>query len=267
MSNGKFRTWWNSHGSTVLTIINVVSCMATPIISIIETPKALQAIKEAEDRHYEDYIQYADPDSGDSYQPLNRWQKIKIGIRHHIGTITSAVIGVISGIGAHKMDTNTVQNISTAYNLLSLSDSLYRKTVEENVTPDKLNKINAAVAEKEIKMSKPPETLYLETGDDKIAWFKDEFSKRYFRSCTVKLNEVKNNINCTMLNEGFISLNEWYIQLGMDPIDLGWDIGWHATIPGELMNFHIEYSSLDDGTPCGLLVFSPTPMPRKGSFN
>ena len=263
---GKFRNFWNAHGSTVLTILSVSSAIATPILSAMATPKALQAIKEAEEQHYEDYIRDVDPDDGIEYIPLTTFQKVKVGIKHYITTIGVGLIGIVSSIGARAKDAKAINNITTAYNILSTSAQLFEQKVAENVTPDKLNKIRAAVAEEEIKGIEPPRQLYLESGDDKIAWFKDQFSKRFFRATTVKLETARNEINNTMLNEGFVSLNEWYIQLGLDPIDFGWDIGWHATIPGELMGFHVEYAAMDDGTPCGLVQFNVEPSPRVGKF-
>ena len=262
----KFRQWWHDHGSAILTGISITSLVATPILSATATPKAVAAVQEAEAKRYEEYLKTADPEGGQEYVPLNWWGKFKAGWKHYIPAALSGGIGIASAIGAHSMDQTVINNVSTAYNVLSASSQLFEKKVAENVSADKLSKIRSAVAEEEIKALPPPQKLYLEDGDDKIAWFKDEFSKRYFRSNTVKLGEVKNNINSTMLNEGFISLNEWYIQLGMDPIEIGWDVGWHATIPGELMDFHIEYSALEDGTPCGLVCFTPSPGPRKGSY-
>lgn len=265
MSEGKFKKWWHDHGSTVLTITGVLSCIATPILSATATPKAIAAVKEAEAKKYEEYLADVDPDEGIEYQPLTKWEKFKAAWKHYIPTGISAGIGIGSIIGAHATDQNVINNISTAYNVLNASSQLFEKKVAENVSPDKLNKIRSEVAKEQVKELPPPQ-LYLEDGDDKIAWFKDDFSKRYFRATTVQLDKVKNEVNNTMLNEGFISLNEWYIMLGMDPIELGWDIGWHATIPGELMDFHIEYAALEDGTPCGLLVFSPQPGPKKGTY-
>lgn len=254
MSENKLAKFWKEHGSLVLTIVSVGCSVAAPILSANATPKAVRAIQEAEQAKGE---------------PLDGKEKFKAGWKYYIPTalVTAAAVG--SSIGAHAKDQNTITNISTAYNVLSTSAQIFEQKVAENVSADKLGKIREEVAKEKVKEGIPEKTkqLYLNSGDsDNVAWFKDDFSKRYFKSDTVTLESIKNNINNIMLNEGYVCLNEWYIQVGLDPIELGWDVGWHATIPGELMNFHVDYTALEDGTPCGVIIFSPMPGPRNGSY-
>ena len=268
-NESKGKKWWSEHGSTVFTIGAIIFNIASPIVSAIQQPKALRAIQEAEDKHYEDYIANSGPDDKKEYKPLTKWERFKAGWMYHIPTAVTTVGGVVCTCMAHNEDQKTIANISTAYSVLSSTSSLFEQKVIENVSPEKLNKIRADVAAEQVK-NDPPKldfaTKQAQISGDNNAWFKDDFSKRYFKSDTVTLQTAKNEINELMLNEGYVCLNEWYIRIGLDPIELGWDVGWHATIPGELMNFHIEYCALDDGTPCGVLVFSPMPGPRNGTY-
>lgn len=258
---------WAEHGSTILTGVSVVAAIVAPILSATATPKALKALEDAENKKYENYIADHDPDDGVVYEPLTKWEKAKVMAKYYIPTAAVTITGIGASIGSEAKNQKAIANISTAYSILSTSSQLFEKKVAENVSADKLNKIRADVAADEIKNH--PKTLLLNPNNDndRLAWFKDDFSKAYFRSDTVTLERARNEINNTMLNEGFVSLNEWYILIGIEPVEYGWEVGWRSInlYGGELMNFHIEYSALDDGTPCGLLTFSPAPTTRKTS--
>lgn len=69
-----------------------------------------------------------------------------------------------------------------------------------------------------------------------------------------------NDVNQKMFIENWVSLNEFYIDLGLETIVIGNDMGWAIDKGG----MDIEFSShiADDGTPC--LVLDYTVLPTYG---
>lgn len=55
----------------------------------------------------------------------------------------------------------------------------------------------------------------------------DAVSGRYFKSKIDRIKRAENEINRRMRDEMYISLNEFYYEIGLPPIKLGDDIGWN----------------------------------------
>ena len=57
----------------------------------------------------------------------------------------------------------------------------------------------------------------------------DEYSGRIFYSKKVDIERAVNEANKAILDYDQITLNEYYYQCGLDPIDLGNDVGWMSS--------------------------------------
>ena len=256
--------FWSSNGGTVLSVTSVLLSLAATGSAVISTSKAIEDIKEAEQKKYEDYISKG-PKDDSSYEGLTKMEIVKACWKRYIVTGICQAGSIACAVGAGIHNKNAVNNAIMSSQIPLAYMKIFEEKVAQEISSEKLSKIRSEAAAEVIRKDPPKKQLVISDNDD-IAWFKDDFSKRYFKCNTVTLERVKNEINNIMLNEGFVSLNEYYIKLDLDPIELGWDIGWVATIPGELMNFHIDYTALENGTPCGLIIFSPPPGPRKGTY-
>ena len=56
---------------------------------------------------------------------------------------------------------------------------------------------------------------------------------------------------------GYVSLNEFYSELGLSPIKMGDDLGWNI----DDREIRVDFSSqlAEDGTPCLVIDFSVSP--------
>ena len=60
-----------------------------------------------------------------------------------------------------------------------------------------------------------------------------------------------------MLNEMYVSLNDFYEELGLEPSDLGSKMGWNIDMGMIEMDFSSQLS--DDGRPCLVIDFNIPP--------
>ena len=85
----------------------------------------------------------------------------------------------------------------------------------------------------------------------------DMFSGRYFKSDRDMIVRAINELNRQNVVYGYVSLNEFYSELGLAPIDIGNHLGWNI----DVREIKPEFSSglADDGTPCLVLSFNVPP--------
>ncbi len=163
--------------------------------------------------------------------------------------IGAASIGCI--FGSHSVSKRRIAALSAAY---SISESALKdlegqmnkilgekktREVKDEVTKEKLKK------DESIKSSE-----VIITGDGDVLC-KDMYSGRYFRSNAEKIGRVINwasqEARCSM----YVSLNDFYDELGIPRIPLGDDLGWNAD---DLVNgsLPISYTAIltEDNRPC-----------------
>ena len=87
---------------------------------------------------------------------------------------------------------------------------------------------------------------------------------RYFKSDIDIINRAMNKINREIVINMYASLNDFYAELGLSPVEMGYDLGWNI----DDGTIEIEPSSqlADDGTPCLVIDYSVSPKYNYSRF-
>ena len=118
------------------------------------------------------------------------------------------------------------------------------KTIREKVDKERLQQ--APVSKNEV----------IVTSNDNTLCF-DAISGRYFTSDIEKLKKAENELNKRMLSEMYISLNEFYNEIGLSGNDIGNNLGWN--IDDGLIDLHFSSQLADDGRPCVVVDYHIAP--------
>jgi hypothetical protein len=138
-------------------------------------------------------------------------------------------------------------SLATAYSLTENAFREYRSKVVETVGEKKDKVVREAIAKD--RLEKDPvenkEVIITDRGDTLCY---DVLSGRYFRSNVDKLNKAVNEINRRMINHNYISLNEFYYEIGLSNTTLGNVLGWHI----DRGTIELEFSAqlAENGEPC-----------------
>ena len=101
------------------------------------------------------------------------------------------------------------------------------------------------------------EVILTESGGNTICY--DVLSGRYFKSDRDKITRVMNELNRQMRDEMYVTLNDFYYELGLDGTKMGDMLGWSAR--GGLFTVNARYSShlAANGQPCLAVSFNVAP--------
>lgn len=72
-----------------------------------------------------------------------------------------------------------------------------------------------------------------------------------------KLKRAANDISRRMLDEGYISLNDFYYEIALPETKLGDELGWH--IDNGLVDLRFSSQLAEDGTPCLVIDYQIAP--------
>jgi len=242
----------------ILTCLGSIGVVATSVLAVKATPKAVDIIRAREGIDHE----------GNYYGPT----KLEVVQSCWKCYIPAALVGlstIACIFGANVLNKRNQASLASAYALLSESYQQYRKAAKAVYGEDADSKIKAQMA-KDTYVSADGYHVYsadMDLESERILCY-DLFSKRYFTSTMAAVLNAQYHINRNLQLRGNVSINEFYEFLGIDKIENGDDIGWSIDefIEDGIMwlDFDNRHTVLDDGLEC--CVISALRNPNKFSF-
>lgn len=168
--------------------------------------------------------------------------------------VGAASIGCILGI--NSVHTSRQAALASAYSVAEAALKEYQSKVIEVIGSNKERQITDAIDQDRLLANPTSTSEVIFTKKGETLCF-DSYSGRYFKSDIELLRRKENEINSELLRDEFVTLNSVYIDIGLPPIKVGWDVGWVQD--GSLVNFGFGSHLTSDGEPCLVLNFDITP--------
>lgn len=234
------RTAMEKHSPEILTGIGITGMITTAVMAVKATPKALILIREKKEE--------LDTDE------LPAKEIVKTAWRCYIPAGAVSLVSIICLIGASTTSYRRNTALATAYALSESTLKTYQEKVIETIGEQKERQVKDAVANEKMANAPVREVIITEKGDNLCF---DTISGRYFKTDIEKLKRAANDLNRRMRDEAFISLNEFYYEIGLDGTKLGDELGWH--IDRGYIDLDFSSQIAGDGTPCLVVDYLVAP--------
>lgn len=240
----------SKHSPEILTGLGIAGMITTTVLAVKATPKALDLIEEKKE----------ELDLAPS-ERLHPAEIIKAAWKPYIPAAITGVTSVACLIGASSVNTKRNAALMTAYNLSTTALTEYKEKVLETVGEKKEQIIRNKVAEERINKDPVNQSAIIVSGGGNTRCY-DMITKRRFMSDIETIRRIVNELNRRMLNgEDYISLNEFYYELGMtDGSSIGDELGWNVTNGLIELDFSAQLDT--DGIPC--IVIDYMVAPKRG---
>jgi len=230
------------HSPEILTGLGIAGMVTTTILAVKATPKAIRLV---ENRMRDEGV-----------TDLNAIETVKTTWKCYIPAMTIGVISIGCLIGATSENLRRNAALAAAYTISESALKEYKNKVVEEIGEKKEKVIRDAIAKDHIDKNpvSKNEVIFTDKGDTLCY---DKLSGRYFRSDIEKIKKAENEMNRQMRYENYISLNEFYYELGLGSIKIGDDIGWNIDSGYIDLNFSSQLS--ENGTPCLVVDYNVAP--------
>ena len=237
------------HSPEILTGIGIAGMVTTTILAVKATPKAIKLI-EAEKR----------AKHVDALSPVDT---VKTVWKCYIPAAMTGVSSIACLIGSNAINAKRNAALTTVYTLSEMARNEYKEKVIETIGEKKERTIKEKVDAERIKRDpvSKKEVIITEKGTTLCY---DHVFGRYFKSDIDIINRAMNKINREIVINMYASLNDFYAELGLSPVEMGYDLGWNI----DDGTVEIEPSSqlADDGTPCLVIDYSVSPKYNYSRF-
>ena len=223
------RTAVKKHSPEILTGIGIAGMITTTVMAVRATPKALILIEEKKDEL--------------EVNELTPKETVQAAWACYIPAAVTGTVSIACLIGASSV------NIESAL-------KEYQEKVVETIGEKKEQSIRDAVAKDKIEKNPVSnrEVVILERGNTLCF---DTVSGRYFKSDIEKIKKAVNELNLRMRDEMYISLNEFYYEIGLNGTSIGDELGWN--IDQGYIDVSFSSQLADDGTPCLVIEYHIAP--------
>ena len=229
------KTFFRKNGSTILTCVGAAGVVATTVMAVQATPKALRLIEAKKEQKGE---------------KLTVWETIETAGMTYVPTVITGVATIGCIFGANVLNKRQQAALASAYALLDNSYKEYKKKVAELYGEDVDREVRDELAKDKYDDS-------IEVSDGKRLFY-DEFSERYFEATTEDVLRAEYNLNRDLSEGGGSFLNEFSEYLGLDTVDYGDYLGWSSYELVECtwrawVDFSHRKVVMDDGLECTII--------------
>ena len=237
------RTFLKRNGSTILTCVGGAGVIATTVLAVKATPKALALLEEAKEEKGDD---------------LTALETVAVAGPVYIPAAITGVSTLACIFGANILNKRQQAGLMSAYALLDSSYKEYKNKVGELYGEEADLRVREEIA----KDMYEEDTEF----DDGLELFFDNYSMRYFRTTAEKVQRAEYEINRTLNMRDWASLNEFYEFLGIPGVEGGEEVGW--SIGGNLacywqswIDFDHDKVPMEDGMECRIITMRVEPYP------
>ena len=237
------RQFVSKRSPEILTGIGIAGMISTAVLAVKATPKAMELIEE---KKREEWL--------DKLSPV---EIMKVAWKPYIPAIVTCVTSTACLIGASSVSAKRNAALATAYKLSETALTEYREKVIETIGEKKERTVRDKVAEERVKKNPVSKNEVIITGNGKTLCF-DPISGRYFMCSIETIKRAENTLNKQMLHDisGYVSLNEFYDEIGLDHTSVGDDLGWNTD---QIIDIDFSSQLNDNGEPSVVLDYLVAP--------
>ncbi len=230
------------HSPEILTGIGIAGMITAAVLAVRATPKAISLIE--------------DKKALEKAEELTAVETVKTVWKCYIPTALTIIAGSACLICANSVNHRRNVALAAAYSLSESSLIDYQKKVIETVGENKDKLIRSEIANDKLRKNPIKGSEVIVTGKGNTLCY-DSVSGRYFRSDIETLKRAANDLNRQMRDELYISLNEFYSEIGLSTIAVGENIGWN--IDKGYIELQFGSKLAEDDTPCIVVEYKVVP--------
>jgi hypothetical protein len=237
------------NASTILTCVGAAGVVATAVLAVNETPKAMSLLDDAME------------EKGES---LTKWEKVKIAGPAYAPAIITGAATIACIFGSNVLSKQHQASLASAYALIDKSYREYKNKTDELYGEESGKQIRGEIAKDKY------------TGDGLLSdntkeLFFDFHSGQYFQSTKEEIMFAFYETNRKMILDNSVPLSYYYELVGIETKPehdlVGWSWGpmeemyWHSWIEFELEDIVIDEGEEHEGMEVTIVHMPLSPFP------
>lgn len=224
----------------ILIGLGLAGMLTSTVMAVKATPKALQIIEEEENYNNCE---------------LTKLEKAKLTWKCYAPAAIGYCASAACIIGANSVHAKRNAVLAGAYKISESALLEYRDKVKEVLGEEEEGNIRASIAKDRVRKDEQRDSIVVTGKGDVLCY--DMYSGRYFKSDMDVIKKITNDMNYKLMNNNMLSLNEFYYEMGLDPVVTGDDFGWN--VDDGLIQIYFTSTITESGELCLTFHFDNLP--------
>ena len=253
------RSFLGKHSPEILTGIGVAGMITTTVLAVKATPKALELIEDEKNRQNGEIRAEAIANNWEVCSLIDKLKPIeviKIAWKPYIPAAALGIVSISCIIGASAVNAKRNAALATAYAISERTLVRYRDKIIDTIGERKEKEIKEKIAQDRVNEHKVSDSQVIITTKGNTL-FLDGVSGRYFRSDLGKITKVINELNRRMNYENYISLDDFYSEIGLESTSTSTYLGWN--LDDGLIELDISTCLAENDEPCIVIDYRIRP--------
>lgn len=230
------------HTPEILTALGVVGMATATVTAVKATPEALKKIEEKKEELNVD--------------KLTVGETIKTCWKCYLPTVTAVTASAACIVGASATNNRRNAALATAYTLSETAMREFSEKAEKALGEERSNDIRNEIAKERVENHPVEQQQVIVLGKDETLCY-DYMADRYFTKDPDEINKAVNELARRMRYETYVSLNDFYYELGLRPTGVGDEVGWN--IDKGIIDIYYSAQVATNGKPCLVLEYRVPP--------
>ena len=233
------------HSPEILTALGVAGFTTAAVMAVKVTPKALEKVRQDSQVNH----------SGDRYAYTKK-EMVASAWRYYMPAVGVGLSSAACLIFATSTNLRRNAALAAAYSISESTLRDYQAKTLEMVGPEKEHEIrDAAIKERTERQPIQAEPLLVTRKGDTLCY--DPWSDRTFKSDPDFITKAANSLSREMLDAGYVSLNDFYYEIGLAETKSGRRLGWK--VDRGLIDPIFSGQLTEDQQPCLAIDFRVQP--------
>lgn len=232
----------SKHTPELLIGFGITGMITSTILAVKSTPKAMKLIEKKKEELHVD--------------KLTPGETIKVAWKCYIPSATIVLASTACLVGSSTISLKRNAALATAYKIVETGYKEYKDKVIETIGEKKEEAIREKIAKEKVEKNPVKNNEVIVTNNGSTLCY-DVLSGRYFKTDIDKIKKAVNEVNRRMITDVYVSLNDFYYELGLEGNKLGDELGWN--IDKGLLK--LDYSSIltENDEPCLVIDYEVAP--------
>ena len=230
------------HSPEILTGIGVAGMITSTVLAVKVTPKAMILLEEAKSV------------KGSDLTPV---EVVKAAWKPYIPAAITCVASASCIIGASAVNVKRNAALTTAYAISERALLTYRDKVVETIGEKKEKEIREKVAQDDVNKNPVSSSQVIITSKGNTLC-RESLSGRYFKTDIDTIRKIVNELNRKMTYNQYVSLDEFYYELGLDSTKNSNRLGWN--LDNGFIELDFDTCLADNDEPCLVIDYLKPPI-------
>lgn len=186
---------------------------------------------------------------------LTRREEVEMVWKLYIPAVGAGVVTVASIIAANRVGTRRAAAMAASYTILERGYSEYREKVVQKIGEKKEDEVRTEIAQDRVNRTGAHDQQVVIASGEVLCF--DSITGRYFYNTHEGLRKAQNDLNETILNDGYATLSDFYNTIGLEATSISDELGWNSD---NKLDLRFSTVMSKDNKPCLSIEFTSAPV-------